>query len=479
MVDIITSPTSVLANALHRTIDLLRPKIALLQPKKVTFVVGTQINGTPHIGTNLVQCCAFLLAKQARRTFAVDTSVSFGALDNAPYEVKLDPESHHAYQLNYCHALGEQEINALIGKLYRNFFEELSERTDVEYEIQTYTQQQASSAFRQEFLKTLGSMDKLKWCISPSLGAMPIRLPCPKCHWAEKRAERTKLIQLQPDKAEFESFCFDHMEYSTTISPESTAFLDLNTLYRNVVKEAVLARDTETLYVMVKGGDWAFGCQPVDWALSLLGHTWAHLPVRIFTPQILTETGAKLSKSLIKRGEMKGLVGDQGWIVETAEWKGTHEDYVDRLIWVTETLISDPRHFYRSYCYSEVERLMKSMPIISEEARRAREMSIYRKYFDMIARGDKTIEIRVGYSSMRRIQPKQLIRFTSQDDSCFTRVVRITEYRSFEELLAKEDHTKINPQVSREELLKDLRRIFPSDREALGVLAIELRKEEV
>jgi hypothetical protein len=100
------SPNTVLANALLRTIDLLRPKVIATRPSRIVFVVGTQINGAPHLGTNLVQAAAFALAKLARRRFSLSTSVQFVALDNAPHEVILDPEMHHAYQQTYFHALG-------------------------------------------------------------------------------------------------------------------------------------------------------------------------------------------------------------------------------------------------------------------------------------------------------------------------------------------------------------------------------------
>ena len=59
----------------------------MARPTRIEFVVGTQINGAPHLGTNLVQTAAFLLAKIARREFSIDTVVRFGALDNAPYDL--------------------------------------------------------------------------------------------------------------------------------------------------------------------------------------------------------------------------------------------------------------------------------------------------------------------------------------------------------------------------------------------------------
>jgi hypothetical protein len=70
---LLISPNSVLANALLRSVDLLRPRVLATRPTRIEFVVGTQINGAPHLGTNLVQTAAFLLAKIARREFSIDT----------------------------------------------------------------------------------------------------------------------------------------------------------------------------------------------------------------------------------------------------------------------------------------------------------------------------------------------------------------------------------------------------------------------
>ena len=51
---------------------------------------------------------------------------------------------------------------------------------------------------------------------------------------------------------------------------------------------------------MMKGGDWAFGCQLVG-ALGATHTPPTHMPIRIFTPQVLAPTGAKLSKSLLRK----------------------------------------------------------------------------------------------------------------------------------------------------------------------------------
>ncbi len=474
----LTSPNTVLANALNQTVDLLRARIALKRPKSVDFIVGTQINGTPHLGTNLTQCAAFVLAREIRNAFSVDTTVTFNALDNAPYHIELDPESFHSYQITYRHALGLEAVTELTESLYLAFFEGLSERTAVDYRLQLYSEQQATPSFRQTFLKTLPLREQLRWCVSPANGIMHVRFPCPHCFKAEKRGERMRILSTEKDCAVFEAFCFDHGVYQAIIKADSDTYLDLSTLYRNVVKEAQIADDQNVLGVMVKGGDWAFACQLVDWALGVLGYKASELPVRWFTPQILTETGAKLSKSLISRGEMEVPSQAFSWVLDTHDFEGDFEDYLDSLVGLVMGMLEDPKHFFRAYSYLEVDRLMKAQSPETRRENRARLIRIYRKYFDLIASGKKTIEIRVGYSSMKKIKPGQLLRFVSQSESCLTRVIDVREYSSFEELFEKEDFTKINPDKGKAEQLADVRNIFSREKEALGVLAIEITRED-
>lgn len=471
------SPNSVLANALLRTIDMIRPRVQVMRPARIEFVVGTQINGAPHLGTNLVQSSAFLLAQQARRTFRVDTAVRFSALDNAPYDITLDPETHHAYQQTYFHALGKDGVADLIEGYYRPFFESLSDATDVEYTTETYTDQQASPGYRAEFLRTLEVLDDLRWWLAPSTGVVHVRLPCPACGWAEKRAERTRLVRLDDAGALYTAVCHDHGDYELCIDPMDGGYLDLATLYRNVVKERAFARDTTVLHVMLKGGDWAFGCQLVDGALAALGTPPARMPVRIFTPQVLSDTGGKLSKSLIRAaGKVGDFPGVEPWMLSTNDWPGSTDQYVDAILWLVSHLLTDPKHFFRSFTATELGRLMTTRPAHLATATRARDMPIYKQYYDLIANGSKTVEVRVAYTSMKRIKADDRIRFTCRGESTLTRVKRVTRYDSFDDMFDRESAGAINPTASRDEQLRAIRDIFPPEKEALGVLAIEIER---
>jgi ASC-1-like (ASCH) protein len=471
---LLLSPNSVLANALLRSIDILRPRVLAERPERIEFVVGTQINGAPHLGTNLVQTAAFLLAKTARREFSLETTVRFGALDNAPYEVALDPETHHAYQQTYYHALGKDGIGELIESYYLAFFNSVAEATDTDYVVETYTDQQASPGFRAEFLRTLERLDDVRWWMAPSHGVVHLRLPCPQCGWAEKRGDRTKLAHLDEDGAVFTAVCMDHGDYESHVDPEEDQpYLDLATLYRNLVKERSLGRDSSTLHVMMKGGDWTFGCQLVDGALGALNTPPAEMPIRIFTPQVLAPTGAKLSKSLLREQGRGVLPADvEPWMLDTTAWPGDIDNYVDSLVWLVGELLADPKHFFRSFTVKELGRLMNALPAELATRPRAHEMGIYKRYFDLIASGRKTTEIRVNDASRRKIREGSLIRFKCRDDEVLTRVTRVARYADFEEMFDHESVASVNPTASRSDQLANIRQIYPPEREALGVVAI-------
>ncbi|WP_039936897.1 hypothetical protein [Streptomyces himastatinicus] len=356
------SPNTVLANALKHAEDVLTPRVLDVAPDRIVFVVGTQINGAPHIGTSLVQSLTFAVAARIRDKFGVPTEVRFGALDNAPYAIVTDQKSGHRYQQSYAHALGEQGVVEQVDKLYRPLFAALSERLHVPYSVETYSQQQAGEHFRRTWLLALPRMDAARWWLAPSSGVAHLRVPCPRpaCGWAEKHAERTHVRHVSAERATVSAVCMHHGEYEVTIDPDGGGYLDLATLYRNLIKELAVTSRRGALYVMVKGGDWVFGSQLVDGALQALGLTCGQLPARLFCPMILSDTGAKLSKSLIREGRATLPEGAAPWMLDTRDWPGSLPEYIDKLLNTAEVVLSDPRHFFRSYSAGELGRMMTS-----------------------------------------------------------------------------------------------------------------------
>ncbi|MGW2486896.1 ASCH domain-containing protein [Streptomyces sp. NPDC001606] len=108
---------------------------------------------------------------------------------------------------------------------------------------------------------------------------------------------------------------------------------------------------------------------------------------------------------------------------------------------------------------------------------RVRELNLYRQYFDLVAAGTKTIEVRVKYPHLADLAAGDTIRFRVKgtDESCEVRVLRVSEYSGFEALLDGEGPANVNPTATREQQLASIRAIYSAEKEALGALAIEIQ----
>ena len=160
-------------------------------------------------------------------------------------------------------------------------------------------------------------------------------------------------------------------------------------------------------------------------------------------------------------------------MLDTSAWPGDTDSFADAMVWLVELMISDPKHFYRSYTTQELDRLMTARPT-TVPAIRAREMNLYRRYFDLVASGRKTIEVRVRYPNLRNLAAGDHIRFVCGRDECLTRVTRVAIYNSFEQMIDTEGPANVNPDSLREQQLANIRRIYGPEKEALGVLAIQI-----
>jgi ASC-1-like (ASCH) protein len=105
-------------------------------------------------------------------------------------------------------------------------------------------------------------------------------------------------------------------------------------------------------------------------------------------------------------------------------------------------------------------------------------LKLRKPYLKLIADGTKTVEVRVGYPRMRKIQAGHELTFVCGDDTVATRVKRVTEYENFEAMLDHEDAVAIGGDLgeSRDELLAVIREIYPPEKEKLGVLAIQIER---
>ncbi|MFF2812866.1 hypothetical protein ACFVT2_38015 [Streptomyces sp. NPDC058000] len=352
-----------LSATIGRMVDVLVPQVRALSPKAVEFVVGTQINAAPHLGTHLAQTCAFLLAEQARAVFGLPTEVRFHLLDNAVHESLRDDLSGSAYQRSCFHALGPAGVAARFDSYYRPLFDVLADKTGVGYAVDTYSELQAHRDFRCQFLHTLARIRDLAWWLAPSTGVAPVRVPCPACGWAQTDHGDVRLVDRADDFALFRGACHAHGPFDARVEAGAGPYIGLDNLHRNLVKERVLAHERGMLRVMVKGSDWATACPLLDRAHAVLATAPIRMPTRIFTPLALFDTGAQFSKSLIREaGGTDRFPGIAPWMLSVEHWHGTREEHALVLHDLALALLADVDRFDRAYTATELARLIGSMP---------------------------------------------------------------------------------------------------------------------
>jgi HAD superfamily hydrolase (TIGR01662 family) len=92
-------------------------------------------------------------------------------------------------------------------------------------------------------------------------------------------------------------------------------------------------------------------------------------------------------------------------------------------------------------------------------------------YLSQILAGRKTVEVRVGYDNIRRLQPGDQLKL---NDEHLVTISHIDHYADFEEMLAHEDPAAIAPDLPAGELLAAIREIYPPEKEELGAIALQL-----
>jgi ASC-1-like (ASCH) protein len=96
-------------------------------------------------------------------------------------------------------------------------------------------------------------------------------------------------------------------------------------------------------------------------------------------------------------------------------------------------------------------------------------------YLQHILSGRKTVEVRVAYSNISRLEPGDTLMLNDQHPY---RIVDIRRYPDFDALVAAEDPATIAPDLpGREALLVACRAIYPPEKEALGVMALEIAQQ--
>jgi ASC-1-like (ASCH) protein/ribosomal protein S18 acetylase RimI-like enzyme len=104
-----------------------------------------------------------------------------------------------------------------------------------------------------------------------------------------------------------------------------------------------------------------------------------------------------------------------------------------------------------------------------------RTMRVKKRFFDLIRSGKKTLEVRVGYESIRRIRAGERIKLETHGFEFDVQIRAVRNYKTFEEMLEQEPYQQIAPDSkSQVEVLSLLKAIYPKEKEQLGVIVLEL-----
>lgn len=98
---------------------------------------------------------------------------------------------------------------------------------------------------------------------------------------------------------------------------------------------------------------------------------------------------------------------------------------------------------------------------------------IKKEYFRQLESGEKTLEIRVGYSQIKKVRENDTITFENYGKNEFL-VKRVAVYDSFSRMLEVEGVERVLPGMTSGGAERTLQSIYPKDREALGVYVFEL-----
>ncbi len=106
---------------------------------------------------------------------------------------------------------------------------------------------------------------------------------------------------------------------------------------------------------------------------------------------------------------------------------------------------------------------------------RVKTLWIKDEYLQHILAGRKTVEVRVAYSNIARLEPGDILLLNDQHSYVITAIRR---YPDFGAMVAAEDPAAIAPGLpDRETLLAACRAIYPPEKEALGVVALEIAQQ--
>lgn len=342
-------PPTIIGHITKDISDLFRYKIDKKDSIKVVY--GCQLNGHPHLGTTVSLMSAYALAKHLEEKFILPAEIVFGALENGPGEKK--EVDGILYQKMLCDTYeGDRNLADIYLESFTFLLSNLSKISNIPFSTENYKGLQAKPRAREILLELIEREEEFIPLLNPSDDRLRIRFKCPNCLYEEKHSKTLKRLEHKLGKyIILQNHCFEHGDYQITLSRDTQDFVDVNTMVRNVMKEAVLseeAKEQNCFPLVVKGSDWSHATVLISNALELLGYSFMERPERIATPIIEDWSGAKFSKSLyVKSGTYESLPKE---LVSLSDFLQKFGEGGFNNLWLhVSPWVKDPKRFYRNY----------------------------------------------------------------------------------------------------------------------------------
>jgi hypothetical protein len=340
----------------------LKSAIERRATNNMMFVVGVRVNGVPHIGTYLTLASTFILASEAKKYFELPTAVGIHFLDNDPAVSQEITEHRPTHFHCVFQTRSLEESSEFLRTNYFSYLDELSSLIGCDYSWEIYSTAQARNEFRSAVLESLQHWNDFKYHVSgppfvtAATGVRGIGSPCPQCGLFDGWVRPT--IQfLSNEEAVIKSECCNHGEYSSVLTSFNDTFLNLETTYRNVIKEVMAANNKECLSIMIKGFDWKEGLRNLDTVLGILKIPRNEVPPRFLLPVVKTLSGTKLSKSAIQKSPAE-FENIHPAMLDMNVLKTEIHEYPSKLLNIAEEVISDPRFSSQTVLPSDIEEML-------------------------------------------------------------------------------------------------------------------------
>jgi hypothetical protein len=333
--------------------DLIADRTATATSLRIACAM--QPKAAPHFGTGVVIMTAFALARLFQDRFGKPATVLLDMLDNAPARTTLIGGIEYSLCLSRA-GDGDRSLAETNTEPVRHLAAWAAQRAGIQCTLRTYTQIQAQPWFRHGLADILSRPEIFEPMFSPAGHRLRVRPVCPHCGLADKTARTVRVRRDHGLTLTYE--CGNHGRQTTRLNDPDTV-IDANTPVRTVLRSLCFARDRDehaTETIVLNGGDWAGAwMQRVYFdGLHQLGCTGARVPFNIFTPQILDDSGAKLSKTIYLT---KGAYTDMpaAWISMQAFQDRFGSAGLDMLWDEITNWAQSPARFFRNYTVRYLE----------------------------------------------------------------------------------------------------------------------------